>query len=72
MKPIQLLATMAALVFPAVALLAAERELICFGNEPSWRLDLAVGGEARFSLPDGQSARFRGSEARIEPRQESI
>ncbi len=71
MKSIQLLATMATLAFPAVALQAAERELICFGNEPSWRLDLA-GGEARFALPDGQSARFRGREARIEPRQESV
>ena len=72
MKSIQLLATMAALAFPVVALQAAERELICFGNEPSWRLDLGAGGEARFSQPDGQSVRFRGSEARIEPRQESV
>ena len=72
MKSIQLLATMVALAVPAVALHAAERELICFGNEPSWRLDLPGTGEARFSLPDGQSARFRGSEVRIEPRQESV
>lgn len=72
MKSIQLLATMAALAFPAVALHAAERELICFGNEPSWRLDLPGTGEARFSQPDGQSARFRGSEARIEHRRESV
>ena len=72
MKKIQLLATLVALALPVVAVQAAERELICFGNEPSWRLDLPGSGEARFSLPDGQSARFRGSEARIEHRQESV
>ena len=72
MKSLQLLATVVALAVPAAASLAAERELICFGNEPFWRLDLPGGGEARFSLPDGQSARFRGSESRIEPRKESI
>lgn len=72
MKRFLLPATLFALAVPAAAAQAAERELICFGNEPSWRLDLPGGGEARFSLPDGQSARFRGSEARIEHRKESV
>ena len=68
----QLPAVLLAFAVPAAAALAAERELICFGNEPSWRLDISGAGEARFSLPDGQSARFRGSEARIEHRKESV
>lgn len=72
MKLIKLLATLVALAVPAAATLAAERELICFGNEPSWRLDLPGGGEAQFSMPDGQSMRFRGSESRIESRKESV
>jgi heat shock protein HslJ len=72
MNNLQLLATLLAISFPFAALSAAERELICFGNEPSWRLDLPGAGEARFSLPDGKSASFRGSEARIEHRRESV
>jgi heat shock protein HslJ len=72
MKSIKLLATLVALSVSAAATLASERELICFGNEPSWRLDLPGGGEARFSLPDGQSMRFRGSQSRIESRKESV
>ena len=60
------------LAVPAAGAVAAGQELICFGNEPSWRLDLSGAGEARFSQPDGQSARFRGSEARIEHRKESV
>lgn len=72
MKSIKLLGLLVALAVPATATLAAERALICFGNEPSWRLDLPGDGEARFSLPDGQSMRFRGRESRIEPRKESI
>lgn len=72
MKSIKLLVTLLAFSVPAAAPLAAERELICFGNEPSWRLDLPGGGEARFSTPDAPVTRFRGREARIEPRKESV
>jgi heat shock protein HslJ len=40
---------------------AAEQPLICFGNEPSWGVDLTEPGVARFSSPDGQSAAYRGA-----------
>ena len=30
---------------------AAEQPLICFGNEPSWGVDLTEPGVARFSSP---------------------
>ena len=72
MKRVVLPAIFLALLVPVAATQAAGRELICFGNEPSWRLDLPGGGEARLSLPDGQSTRFRGSESRLEPRRESV
>jgi heat shock protein HslJ len=72
MKSLKLLATVVALTLSAATALGTERELICFGNEPSWRLDLQGGGEARFSTPDDQTTRFRGRETRIEPRMESV
>jgi heat shock protein HslJ/uncharacterized membrane protein len=72
MKRVALPAIVVALAIPVAATQAAGRELVCFGNEPSWRLDLPGGGEARLSFPDGQSARFRGSDSRLEPRRESV
>jgi heat shock protein HslJ/uncharacterized membrane protein len=72
MKLVSLPVIFCCLAIPVAATQAAGRELICFGNEPSWRLDLPGGGEARLSFPDGQSTRYRGSESRLEPRREAV
>ena len=42
----------ALLVWAALPGAAEERPLICFGNEPSWSVDLTQRGVARFSMPD--------------------
>ena len=39
---------------------AAEQPLICFGNEPSWSVNLTEPGMARWSTPDGESVVYRG------------
>ena len=72
MNRIKLLAMAVALLAPAAATLAAEQPLICFGNEPFWRLDLTTPGQARFSLHDGPATMYRGRETRIEPRREAV
>jgi heat shock protein HslJ len=51
---------------------AGERPLICFGNEPSWRVDLTEPGTATYSTPDSSPASFRGSAARNEPLREAV
>jgi uncharacterized membrane protein len=51
-------------VLPATA---EEPSLICFGNEPSWSLDLVKRGTARLAFPDAPPAEYRGSETRLEP-----
>jgi heat shock protein HslJ/uncharacterized lipoprotein NlpE involved in copper resistance len=37
----------------------------CFGNEPSWSLELAASGEVRFTEPGKPTLEYRGSETRI-------
>lgn len=49
------------LLASAAQAFAAEPALICFGNEPSWRLDLTQPGQARFSMLDGASSDYRGA-----------
>ena len=39
---------------------AEERPLICFGNEPSWSVDLTEPGVARFATPDQEAVTYRG------------
>jgi heat shock protein HslJ len=56
-------------VLPATA---EEPSLICFGNEPSWSLDLVERGTARLAFPDAPPAEYRGSETRLEPIAESV
>ena len=51
---------------------AEEQALICFGSEPSWRVDLTQPGVARFSTPDDGSAEYRGGATRIEPLGEAV
>jgi len=39
---------------------AEEQPLICFGNEPSWSVDLTVPGVARVATPDQEPVDYRG------------
>jgi heat shock protein HslJ len=39
---------------------AEEQPLICFGNEPSWSVDLTEPGVARFATPDQEAVAYRG------------
>jgi heat shock protein HslJ len=51
---------------------AQEAPLICFGNEPFWRLDLIEPGKARFSPPDSEPVDYLGVMSTLEHRKESI
>jgi heat shock protein HslJ len=57
---------------PIAASWAAEPSLICFGNEPSWRLDLTEAGKARFSTPDASPVEYRGAGSTLRPRNETV
>jgi heat shock protein HslJ len=43
---------------------AGEQPLICFGNEPSWSVDLTEPGIARFATPDQAAVTYRGQATR--------
>ena len=43
---------------------AGERPLTCFGNEPSWSVDLTEPGVARFATPDQEAVTYRGQATR--------
>ena len=43
---------------------AGEQPLICFGNEPSWSVDLTGPGVARFATPDQEAVAYRGQATR--------
>jgi uncharacterized membrane protein len=43
---------------------AEDKPLICFGNEPSWSVDLTEPGVARFSTPDQEAVAYRGKATR--------
>ena len=43
---------------------ADDGPLICFGNEPSWSVDLTEPGVARLSTPDSEPVTYRGSATR--------
>ena len=57
-------------VIPNNSAFAAEPQLICFGNEPSWSLQFNEEGRARLMLPDQKPAEYRGRETRLEPLKE--
>jgi heat shock protein HslJ len=51
---------------------AGETPLICFGNEPSWSVELTQPGTARVRIPDEKPASYRGAGTRNEPLREEI
>ena len=72
MKPTVLLLALVVLVTAVTASIAQEPSLICFGNEPFWRLDLTETGKARFSTPDSIAVDYLGIANTMVPRKESI
>lgn len=60
------------LLSPITASWAGEPPLICFGNEPSWRLDLTETGKARFSTPDSPAVDYLGAASTLVWRKESV
>jgi heat shock protein HslJ len=46
------------------AVAAEEQPLICFGNEPSWSVDLTEPGVARFATPGQEGVAYRGQATR--------
>ncbi len=66
MRAVALLAS----VFSVISAFAAEPQLICFGNEPSWSLQFIERGRARLMLPDQKPAEYRGRETHLEPLKE--
>ncbi len=72
MKPIAWPLALVGLVAVVTAACAQEPSLICFGNEPSWRLDLTETGKAHFSTPDSLVIDYRGIASTLVPRKESV
>lgn len=60
------------LVAAVTTAVAQEPPLICFGNEPFWRLDLTETGKARFSTPDSAAVDYLGAANTLVHRKESI
>ncbi|MCU0296839.1 MAG: META domain-containing protein, partial [Candidatus Nanopelagicales bacterium] len=60
------------LVAPTAATPAQESPLICFGNEPFWRLDLTGAGKASFSTPDSSAVDYLGAASTLARRGESV
>ena len=60
------------LAMPVDSPASEEQPLICFGNEPSWRLDLTELGKASFSTPDIAAVEYTGAATAFAPRKESI
>jgi heat shock protein HslJ len=52
--------------FLAHSAVAAEPQLICLGNEPSWGLHFTGQGGARLLLPDQKPAEYQGRETRLD------
>lgn len=51
---------------------ASDQPLICFGNEPSWSVELNEPGVARFATPDTDPVEYRGGATRAEHLGESV
>jgi heat shock protein HslJ len=52
--------------FAPVAAIAAELQLICFGNEPSWSLSFSERGRAELMLPERKPRDYRGRETPLD------
>jgi heat shock protein HslJ len=65
-------AVLLVLLAPPAVSLAQERPLICFGNEPSWRLDLPGTGNARFATPDTPAVDYVGAASALAHRGETV
>ena len=50
---------------------SADPALVCFGNEPSWGLDLEMPGQGRFTTPNGSVIVYRGTGSALPPHQET-
>lgn len=61
-----------ALVIPVDSPASEHQPLICFGNEPSWRLDMTEPGKAEFSTPDIEAVLYNGSATTLAPEKETI
>lgn len=59
-------ATLVVLLLLACPVTAAEPPMICFGNEPSWGLQLTDPRSARLLLPDAPPVEYQGSETRLD------
>jgi len=69
MKKVRALCT---LLFPfSLAALAADTPWVCFGNEPSWRLEFPQPGTARLSFPGESPEDFLVNETRLPAQNES-
>jgi heat shock protein HslJ len=60
------------LLAPITASWAEQPSLICFGNEPSWRLDLTEKGKAQFSTPDSAAVNYLAAPNTLAWRKESV
>jgi heat shock protein HslJ/uncharacterized membrane protein len=60
------------LAAPIAAPPAEEQPLICFGNEPFWRLDLTETGKAAFSTPDTPVVEHLGAANTLAWRKETV
>jgi len=62
---VRTLVLMASVLAP-VSAIAAEPQMICFGNEPSWSLQLGERGRAQLLLPEQKPLDYRVRETRLD------
>ena len=72
MRPPYLPLVIVGLLTSYATAVAQDQPLICFGNEPFWRLDLTEAGKASFSTPDSSPADFLGAANTLQHRGETI
>jgi hypothetical protein len=58
-------AILLASVLPAFTVFAAEPQLICFGNEPSWSLQFSDKSRAQLLLPEQKAVDFLGQKTHL-------
>ncbi|MGL4353373.1 MAG: META domain-containing protein [Aeromonas popoffii] len=58
-------AILLASVLPAFTVFAAEPQLICFGNEPSWSLQFSDKSRAQLLLPEHKAVDFLGQKTHL-------